>query len=58
MSTTDRLADHADDIAEAAETAASQAEHDACRVLEAVARGEPVPQDVARRVLDRAGVDR
>lgn len=48
------LGPFAAELEEAAESADDPEERDSCEALGARARGEPVPPDVARRILDRA----
>jgi len=52
------LQDHADVLEDAADATDDEKAADAYRVLAAVARGESPPRDVARRVVDRARIDR
>lgn len=49
------LEKYADEFKEAAESAEDEKVADSLRTIYYVARGEPIPSDVARRVLDRAG---
>lgn len=47
------LSDFVNELEDTAEKSDKREQQDACKVLAAVARGEPVPPDVAQRIVNR-----